>query len=115
MTAKLHGEGKLCKIYPIKSSWQPMAAVRQHSFSWLTPTSCAGSGKTHTLVGDLDSTADRGLLTRAVDELAKGISNFTDGSEFLVRLANCTCWRKMCSRHRDLLAYRNSTLSVTAN
>lgn len=52
---KTHGEGKLCRISPIESSWQPMAAVRQHSISWLTPNilrrlwqdphTCRGSGQ----------------------------------------------------------------------
>ena len=49
----------------------------------------AGCGKTHTLVGDLSSSADAGLLTRSLGELARGIGRVEDGSTFHMRAPVC--------------------------
>lgn len=53
----------------------------------LLPCHCdAGSGKTHTLIGDISSTEDKGLLPRAVNAIANGVAQCTDGSYFQVIL-----------------------------
>jgi hypothetical protein len=44
----------------------------------------AGSGKTHTLIGEVDSDAGKGLVARAVNELAQGIADDQEGCDFQV-------------------------------
>ena len=45
-----------------------------------------GSGKTHTLMGDIGCQQERGIVPRAVAELAKGIAAYPDPCKFRVRL-----------------------------
>ena len=44
----------------------------------------AGSGRTYTVAGDLDSSIEQGLVSRSVNCLAQAISNVSDGSQFQV-------------------------------
>ena len=64
-----------------------------------TPThaSAAGSGKTHTLLGDVGSSAGKGLVTRAVNELAQGIAEDQDGCDFQVRCHHHPYWSGACA------------------
>lgn len=51
---------------------------------------CAGSGKTHTLIGDVKGTGPlKGLLSRAVDELAQGIATLQSQCQFRVICFSC--------------------------
>lgn len=43
-----------------------------------------GSGKTHTLLGDVSCPRERGVVPRAVAELARGIAEFQDCCQFKV-------------------------------
>lgn len=43
-----------------------------------------GSGKTHTLIGDISSGQQKGLLARAVNEIAVGVAECADDCYFLV-------------------------------
>lgn len=45
---------------------------------------CAGSGKTHTVVGNPEISAEQGLLARSVKYLDQGIKEMNDGSQFQV-------------------------------
>ena len=54
-------------------------------------TRAAGSGKTHTLIGDVGSDADKGLVARAVNELAQGIAGDQEGCEFQVPISALAC------------------------
>jgi len=42
----------------------------------------AGSGKTHTMIGDVSSEQDKGLLARVVNEIAVGVAGCTDDCYF---------------------------------
>lgn len=46
-----------------------------------------GSGKTHTLVGNVGSPTERGVVPRAVAELARGIADFPEACRFKVGAA----------------------------
>lgn len=43
-----------------------------------------GSGKTHTLLGDVSCARERGVVPRAVAELARGIAEYPDRCQFKV-------------------------------
>ena len=45
-----------------------------------------GSGKTHTLIGDISNGQQKGLLARAVSEIAVGVNECTDDCYFSVNL-----------------------------
>lgn len=47
----------------------------------------AGSGKTHTLIGDISSGQEKGLLARAVNEIAVGVAECSDDCYFQVCLS----------------------------
>lgn len=56
------------------SSYQPAARIPAR------PCPCAlqGSGKTHTLLGDVSSPTERGVVPRAVAELAQGMARYPE-------------------------------------
>ncbi|EIE18687.1 P-loop containing nucleoside triphosphate hydrolase protein [Coccomyxa subellipsoidea C-169] len=60
-----------------------------------------GSGKTHTLIGDISSGQEKGLLARAVNEIAVGVAECTDDCYFQVNLSVVEIY---CERIRDLLS-----------
>jgi hypothetical protein len=45
-----------------------------------------GSGKTHTLLGDVSNPSERGVVPRAVAEVAKGIAEYPEPCKFKARL-----------------------------
>jgi hypothetical protein len=77
----------------------------------------AGSGKTHTLIGDISSGQEKGLLARAVNEIAVGVAECSDDCYFQVSLnakrasclpcpyhpgSNSTRYRLLCIAIRTL-------------
>ncbi|BDA49789.1 Kinesin heavy chain [Coccomyxa sp. Obi] len=60
-----------------------------------------GSGKTHTLIGDISSGQQKGLLARAVNEIAVGVADCVDDCYFSVNLSVVEIY---CERIRDLLS-----------
>ncbi|GAB4818979.1 hypothetical protein N2152v2_006025 [Parachlorella kessleri] len=68
-----------------------------------------GSGKTHTLMGDIGCQQERGIVPRAVAELAKGIAAYPDPCKFRVTLSVIEIY---CERIKDLLAPSRDNLQV---
>ncbi len=59
---------------PLRSRVQPVCVC----------TMPQGSGKTHTLLGDVSCARERGKVPRAVAELARGIAEYPDRCQFKV-------------------------------
>lgn len=72
-----------CKSMPLNKHW--------HRELRLSSDCIAGSGKTHTMIGDVSSAQDKGLLARAVNEIAVGVAGCTDDCYFQAHtLPSCT-------------------------
>lgn len=52
-------------------------------------TALQGSGKTHTLLGDVSCPHECGVVPRAVAELARGIAEFQNRCKFKVGTSVC--------------------------
>ena len=70
-----------------------------------------GSGKTHTLLGAIDDQVARGIVPRAVRELAHGITTCTSGCSFKVTLTVHDIANEFDLRYYGCLAYSTARLS----
>ncbi|KAK9806816.1 hypothetical protein WJX72_003710 [[Myrmecia] bisecta] len=71
-----------------------------------------GSGKTHTLLGDISNPVDKGIVPRAVSELARGIAATKAACSFSVTLSVVEIY---CEKIRDLLDTDNDNLAVVTD
>lgn len=71
----------------------------------------AGSGKTHTLIGNMKNSVDKGLVPRAAQQLCQAAQEPPSGCIIELSISVVEIY---CERIRDLLQPEsNSTLNVT--
>lgn len=69
----------------------------------------AGSGKTHSLFGDINSASERGIVPRAMAAVSSGVASSKDGCKFSITMSVVEIY---CEKIRDLLDIGNENLQV---